>query len=67
MKRILEDINNRSFRNAYVLYGQEAYLQKQYRDKLVSAVLGEGDRHDGILGVRIGFVLHAMRKVTAGY
>ena len=43
MKRILEDINNRSFRNAYVLYGQEAYLQKQYRDKLVSAVLGEGD------------------------
>ena len=43
MKRILEDINNRSFRNVYVLYGQEAYLQKQYRDKLVSAVLGEGD------------------------
>ena len=43
MKRILEDINNRSFRNVYVLYGQEAYLQKQYRDKLVAAVLGEGD------------------------
>lgn len=43
MKRILEDINNRSFRNVYVLYGQEAYLQKQYRDKLVAAVLGDGD------------------------
>ena len=43
MKRILEDINNRSFRNVYVFYGQEAYLQKQYRDKLVAAVLGEGD------------------------
>ena len=43
MKRILEDINNRSFRNVYVLYGHEAYLQKQYRDKLVAAVLGEGD------------------------
>ena len=43
MKRILEDINSGSFRNVYVLYGQEAYLQKQYRDKLVAAVLGEGD------------------------
>ncbi len=43
MKRILEDINSGSFRNIYVLYGQEAYLQKQYRDKLVAAVLGDGD------------------------
>ena len=43
MKRILEDINNQSFRNVYVLYGQEAYLQKQYRDKLVAAVLDNGD------------------------
>ena len=43
MKRILDDINNRSFRSIYVLYGQEAYLQKQYRDKLVAAILGDGD------------------------
>ncbi len=43
MKRILDDINNQSFRNVYVLYGQEAYLQKQYRDKLVAATLGDGD------------------------
>ena len=43
MKRILDDINNRSFRSVYVLYGQEAYLQKQYRDKLVAAILGDGD------------------------
>lgn len=43
MKRILEDIKNHSFRNVYVLYGQEAYLQKQYRDKLVEALMGDGD------------------------
>ncbi len=43
MKRILEDINSESFRTVYVLYGQEAYLQKQYRDKLVAALTGEGD------------------------
>ena len=29
MKRILEDIKSGGFRNVYVLYGQEAYLQKQ--------------------------------------
>lgn len=43
MKRILEDIKNNSFHRVYVLYGQEAYLQKQYRDKLVEAMLGDGD------------------------
>lgn len=43
MKRILEDINSGNFRTVYVLYGQEAYLQKQYRDKLVTALTGEGD------------------------
>ncbi len=43
MKRVLEDINSGNFRTVYVLYGQEAYLQKQYRDKLVAALVGEGD------------------------
>ncbi len=43
MKRILEDIKNNQFRNVYVLYGAEAYLQKQYRDKLVTALTDDGD------------------------
>ena len=43
MKRILEDINSGNFRSVYVLYGQEVYLQKQYRDKLMSALVGDGD------------------------
>ncbi len=43
MKRILDDIKNDQFRNVYVLYGTEAYLQKQYRDKLVTALIGDGD------------------------
>lgn len=43
MKRILEDIKNQTFQNVYVLYGQEVYLQKQYRDKLVTALLGDGN------------------------
>lgn len=43
MKRILEDINSGNFRTVYVLYGQEIYLQKQYRDKLMNALVGDGD------------------------
>lgn len=43
MKRIIEDINSGNFRTVYILYGQEAYLQKQYRDKLVRGALGDGD------------------------
>ena len=43
MKRILQDINNQTFRTVYVLYGQETYLQKQYRDNLLKALVDEGD------------------------
>lgn len=38
MKNIREDIKNRSFRKVYLLYGEEAYLIRMYRDKLVEAV-----------------------------
>ena len=43
MKRIKEDISKGEFRTVYVLYGEEAYLKKQYRDNLLAAVLGDGD------------------------
>ena len=37
MQQLLEDIKNRQFRQVYLLYGQEAYLKNQYRDKLKEA------------------------------
>lgn len=43
MKTIDEDIKNKTFRQCYLLFGEEAYLKKQYRDKLVSALTKEGD------------------------
>ncbi|MCD8069558.1 MAG: DNA polymerase III subunit delta, partial [Lachnospiraceae bacterium] len=43
MKRILEDIRTKSFSQIYVLYGKEDYLRKQYRDRLVEALLDGGD------------------------
>lgn len=43
MQRINEDIKNNSFRQIYLLHGDEAYLRKQYKDKLKSALSGDGD------------------------
>ncbi len=38
MSVINEQINNNSFAGMYLLYGDEAYLVNQYRDKLLNAV-----------------------------
>ena len=43
MKSIDEDIKNGSFQTAYLLYGEEAYLKKTYRDKLKKALSADGD------------------------
>ncbi len=44
MKRINDDIKKNSFAHIYLLTGDEDYLRLQYRDKLVKALLGEGDK-----------------------
>lgn len=38
MQRINEDIKNGEFKQIYLLYGEEAYLRKQYKDKLRAAM-----------------------------
>lgn len=43
MRQINEDIKKGSFRQAYLLYGEERYLRRQYRDKLRKALCEEGD------------------------
>ena len=43
MQRINEDIKNGKFKQCYLLYGEEAYLRKQYRDRLKQAMTAEGD------------------------
>lgn len=43
MKNIDEDIKRGQFAQAYLLYGEEAYLKKQYKDKLKHAMVPEGD------------------------
>ena len=43
MQRISKDIKSRQFKNIYALIGPEAYLRKQFRDKLIAALVEEED------------------------
>lgn len=43
MKSLNEDIKLGQFKQVYLLYGEEAYLKKQYKDKLTKAILPDGD------------------------
>jgi DNA polymerase-3 subunit delta len=43
MQRIQEDIKNRSFHPVYLLFGEESYLVRTYRDRLKQAVLDGAD------------------------
>lgn len=44
MQRITEDIKTGQLKQIYLLYGEEAYLVRQYRDRLLAAMLGTGDQ-----------------------
>ena len=44
MKSLNEDIKTGNFKGAYLLFGEEAYLKKQYKERLREAILPEGDQ-----------------------
>ena len=43
MKSLNEDLKTGKFKQIYLLYGEEAYLKKQYKERFVKAMLPEGD------------------------
>lgn len=43
MQTIMQDIRNQSYKQIYLLYGQEAYLRVQYKNKLKNALVPDGD------------------------
>lgn len=60
MKLINEDIEKQELKQAYLLYGPEDYLKKQYRDKLKNALVGEDTMNLHIYegkGVNLGEVI----------
>lgn len=43
MQNIIQDIKSNSYRQIYLLYGEENYLKKVYKDKLKEAIVGKDD------------------------
>ncbi len=43
MQKLNEEIKTGQLKQVYLLYGEEDYLRRQYRDKLKNALLGDGD------------------------
>ena len=43
MQQLIQDLKNGSFKQVYLLYGEEDYLRKQYRDKLKEALVSPDD------------------------
>lgn len=43
MKNLVQDLKTNEFKNIYLLYGEEAYLKRQYRKKLQDALVGPED------------------------
>lgn len=43
MKMLAEDIKNQSFKKVYLLFGDEAYLRSQYKNRLITALADPGD------------------------
>lgn len=43
MQQLIQDLKNETYKQMYLLYGEEDYLRKQYRDKLKAALVADGD------------------------
>ena len=43
MRSLNEDLKTGQFKQIYLLYGEENYLKKQYRDRFIKAMVPEGD------------------------
>ena len=43
MQQLIQDLKSETYKPMYLLFGEEDYLRKQYRDKLKAALVAEGD------------------------
>ena len=43
MKSLNEDMKNKNFKQIYLLYGEEAYLKRSYKEKMKNAMVGTED------------------------
>lgn len=45
MRNINQDIKDQTYKRIYLLYGDEAYLRRQYKDRLKQGICGD-DIHE---------------------
>ena len=60
MQRLIQDLKSGDFKKVYLLYGQEAHLRHQYRDKLKEAMVGNDTMNLNYFegkGIAIGAVI----------
>ena len=43
MKSLNEDLKTGNLKQVYLLFGEENYLKKQYKDRLTKAIVSDGD------------------------
>ena len=43
MEQLLQDLKQQTYKNAYLLCGEEAYLRNQYKKRLKDALVMDGD------------------------
>ena len=70
MKSLNEDLKTGQFKQIYLLYGEESYLKRQYRERLVRAMIPEGDTAfstrnfgEGVAGAAKTSIMGALPKL----
>ena len=48
MKTLANDIKNKSFKNAYLLFGEEEYLKLNYKNRLIKSIAGDDTMNLGM-------------------
>ena len=52
VKTLANDIKNKSFKNAYLLCGEEEYLKLNYKNRLIKSIAGDDTMNLGMYEVR---------------
>ena len=63
MKSVLEDIKNQEYKQAYLFFGEEGYLKKQYRNKLLQAWNPDGDTMKEVISLGESMPFFSDRRI----
>ena len=67
MKLLEKDIKEKNFKNVYLLYGEENYLKRSYKNRLKKAILNDENdtmNYSYFEGKDIRYVVNELKKVN---